>query len=87
MKIYKYPLELTDVQEVHIPAAAPGTLLSVINQHGTLCLYAAVEPEDEPVACRIYVHGTGHDIISPGANFIGTVEFGPLVFHVFVEPL
>jgi hypothetical protein len=80
-RIYKYPLEITGVQPVDMPAGAK--LLSVANQNGTLCLWAMVDtdaPNDRRV---IVICGTGHAMDDAGLIFIGTVLMGPLVWHVF----
>jgi len=83
-RIWKYELNITDTQAVLMPAGAE--ILSVANQHGTLCLWATV---DETAAGRsrvIEVIGTGHVIDLYESNrrrFIGTVLMDTLVWHVF----
>ena len=81
--VYKYPLELTDTQQIEMPDGA--RLLSVKNQQGTLCLWALVDPHAPMVKRTIYVLGTGHtrnDEVS-AELFVGTVLMGWLVWHVF----
>lgn len=41
--IYKYPLDVTDVQEIKLPVGAE--ILTVQAQNGTLCLWALVDPQ------------------------------------------
>lgn len=81
--IYKYPLEITDLQEVEIPEGAQ--ILCVKLQKGTLCLWAVVDPAEKLTARRIQILGTGHPIHEPNIEYIGTflMNNDSLVFHVF----
>lgn len=84
-RIYKYPLEIMDVQEVDLPKGAQ--ILSVQAQYGIPNIWALVDDKQtktEKVIIRII--GTGYQI--PDANsleYIGTVQLinGSVVFHVF----
>jgi len=86
--IWKYPLQLTDVQLIEMPVGAD--ILSVANQHNELCLWARVNPLAD-VAKRnrmIAIVGTGKPAPDPdSAEFIGTVltHGGDLVWHVFAK--
>jgi hypothetical protein len=83
-RIYKYPLEMTDEQIIHLPLGA--VPLCVQMQAGP-CLWAMVD-DTEPTEPRLVrVIGTGHPI--PDADrlgYVGTYQFhgGALVFHVFL---
>ena len=82
MVIYKYELQITDEQTVEMPRGA--RLLSVQMQRERLMLWAVVNT-NEPIRSRVIrIHGTGI-AISPEHNyaFIGTVQDGPFVWHVF----
>ncbi len=92
LKIFKYPLEITDDQTIKLPHGA--RILSVMNQHDNIVLYALVNDKEkkiESVSTRIV--GTGHDIdffipaagFGGGYKFLGTVSLydGKLMFHVF----
>lgn len=79
--IWKYPLQITDHQHLLIPEKAE--ILSVEFQGETLCLWAEVEmsyPKEDRV---IQIVGTGNPILNSGRKFIGTVQQGPLVWHIF----
>lgn len=87
MKVYKYQLEIVDHQEVSLRTNSK--LLSVANQQGVIVLYALVDPDAEgDQTYDIYIHGTGHDVVDPEAEFIGTVPMlnASLMFHVFGKP-
>lgn len=84
--IYKYPLEITDRQEIEMPREA--RILAVQVQNNVPCLWAVVDTE-LPLKERIFdTFGTGNPVdnyINYTHNYIGTyqVRGGSLVFHVF----
>lgn len=82
--VYKYPLAVTDEQTVEMPA---GVILTVQVQHGTPCLWAAVDPSSPMTKRVIRIAGTGHLIDDSIAThrYIGTFQLagGALVFHAF----
>ena len=86
-KIYKYPLEITDTQEILMPQGS--RVISVAVQNGILCCWAIVVANSvdilEPVMIRIY--GTGNPMddrdLGTEERFIGTVLMPPFVWHVF----
>jgi hypothetical protein len=70
--IYKYELEITDVQEILMLRDAE--LLHVAMQGEKLCLWAGVNPlhgPDDTEARRFRVAGTGHGI-AEGLTYVGT---------------
>ena len=82
MVVWKYELEITDRQELPLPAGA--VILSVANQRGKLCLWAMVNPIVITSIRCIEIIGTGHQIQDLGGlKYIGTVVIDPLVWHVF----
>ncbi len=91
-RIYKYKLEIRDIQDVFLPIDCE--MLSVQVNHGQPCLWALVPGESGvPEQPRtIYCIGTGHNILIPLGKFLGTVQMmgGPTesdkniyVFHFF----
>jgi len=87
MKVYKYPLDVVDRQEVNMPKGA--TILCCQVQIVRPCLWATVDP-DAPLEPRtIFVVGTSHDIPFDLATvrYIGTFQNldGALIFHVFEQ--
>jgi hypothetical protein len=91
LAIWKYPLRVDDEQQVDMPIGAK--VLSVGVQHGTLCVWALVDPTSKETTPRTFwIFGTGHAFPktwSTGnmAAFVGTVMMsnGFLVWHVFTE--
>jgi hypothetical protein len=80
--IWKFELEVTDLQEVVMPSGAE--ILSVGNQDGKLCLWAMVSPT---ATQDIEIIGTGNTIPHTPSYvervLIGTVIMPPFVWHVF----
>ena len=89
-KIYKYPLEITDVQEIAMPENAE--ILYVEIQYDKPCLWARIDPTQTNVSRKIYIYGTGDEIAPIPLAYIGSFmmhggTFGRAPFgHVFQEP-
>lgn len=86
--IWKFELDVTDVQRVRMPAGA--RLLTAQGQpvmHQTLpMLWALVDPSQPTVERLIALVGTGHpapDIDDDGSVYVGTAICGLFVWHVF----
>lgn len=80
--IYKYPLKITDVQEIELPVDYQ--ILSAQLQNGVINLWALVDPCVRKYKITILIHGTGHPLASfENKKFISTVQQGPLVWHIF----
>lgn len=82
MTIWKFPLNITDVQQITVPGGSE--FLSVQVQRGIPCIWALVDSTQPKRQVEIRIYGTGHPIDQIG-QFIGTfqVQGGALVFHVF----
>ena len=86
--VWKYPLAITDEQEISMPIGA--RILSVDFQDSRLFLWAVVDPdEQEQEQVTLRVVGTGHqmaDYDEERWRFIGTVyhRLVTLVFHLWV---
>lgn len=83
--IWKFTLALEDYQVIEMPAGA--VLLSVQIQHGSICIWARVDPNASKQDKHFWIAGTGHFIPTEalGATFLGTLQLqgGHFVFHVF----
>ena len=90
--IWKYHLEITDIQTIEIPASAKP--LTVQMQHETACLWAVLNQYDaqNKIPFEIRMYGTGHPIKweSDGEfyndyTYLNTIQVygGTLIFHVF----
>jgi hypothetical protein len=85
LKIWKYPLEMTDTQRVQMPKGAQ--ILTAQMQGQTLCLWALVDcgsvlSKDDR---EIEIIGTGNPISDASRRYIATVQMcgGGLVWHIF----
>jgi hypothetical protein len=87
MVILKYPLRLTDQQDVVMPVGAD--IFTAKMQSGTLWLWAIVdESVTEALTRDIRILGTGNPFPEDlkawqSRDFIGTVFDGSFVWHVF----
>ena len=79
--IWKYVLELVDVQKVQMPRNAK--ILSVAKQGDIICLWAMVNPEVATTGRDIAIVGTGNPCWCSGWDFVGTVVDEPFVWHIF----
>lgn len=84
-RIFKYKLEPTETQFIKLPVNSK--ILSVIEQHQQIVLYAIVDDEAPMgISARISIVATGDNIVNNG-KFLDTVKLlnGELVFHVFYD--
>ena len=85
-RVYKYPLVLMEEQSLRMPIGA--IPLCVQLQDDIICLWAQVEPDAETEQWDIYVISTGQDMYnadSANAGYVGTVQQGSYVWHVFIQ--
>lgn len=86
LTIWKFILETTDNQKIEMPKGS--VILTVQNQHNSLCMWVLVDREAEKETRHFEVFGTGHPIkhdATMNRKYIGTYQLqgGSLVFHVF----
>jgi len=83
MVIFKYTLEVADLQGLYMPKGAK--LLTVQNQHGRPQLWALVDLREMRVPRRIAIYGTGNEIPDYPGVYVATFQQinGSLVWHVF----
>lgn len=87
-KIYKYTLEITDCQTLHLPTRSE--VLSVKEQNGSLCVWALIDPMNSNTSpVTIVIYGTGHDTdyeVTQHFRFLDTVITSyNAVWHVYVS--
>ena len=84
MKIWKWTLEVTDLQQLPMPDGAK--LLDVQIQDGMPQLWALVDEKAPIIDRAIATYGTGNPLPDgyPG-EYVGTYQIsgGAMVFHVF----
>lgn len=81
--VYKYQLQIEDLQEISVPAGAQ--FLSVQYQRGVLTLWVLVNPENAHANVMIEIIGTGNPADDYPRTYIGTAQ-SPVscaVWHVF----
>lgn len=90
MRVYKYPLAITDYPSVVLPEGAK--ILHIGEQNGLAFLWALVDPGfSTDVQHDFRMVGTGHDITDEDAHrfpiHVGSffMRGGALVFHVFSQ--
>lgn len=81
--IYKYQLDVTDVQTLHIPKNSK--ILNIQTQREIPCIWALVDTNEKIEDRKIKIYGTGHECGPGREEYIGSfqLENGALVFHVF----
>jgi hypothetical protein len=80
--IYKYPLAIRDEQEIPMPGN-PVQFKVGLDPAGELCCWALVDPSEEMKPKRFFVVGTGHPVPADAYIWIGTVQQGRFMWHVF----
>jgi len=86
LRIWKYPLEVADQQNLKLPTGAK--ILTVQAQDGNPCLWALVDetlPKFRFEIHAIAIYGTGTPIPDEPGDYIATFQImgGELVFHAF----
>jgi hypothetical protein len=81
--IYKYILDVNREQSLEL--SIDSEILSVQMQGGNLCLWAMVNEELPKVKRNIHIYGTGITIHEDNLQYVGTVQDGDYVWHVFIE--
>ena len=83
---WKYPLEITDEQNLMMPEGAE--ILTAQIQGGTLCLWALVNPAAPKQRRTIEILGTGNPAPDVERKYISTAQMagGSLIWHVFERP-
>lgn len=81
--VYKYPIDLTDVQSIAMPQGAASIMVHV--QDGHPYIWAVVDTDALMVLYRFYVVGTGNPMPDDAGRHHGSfmLHNGALVFHVF----
>lgn len=81
--IYKYPLKITEAQQLELPISC--TILSAQMQNGELCLWGIVEPDEEKKMFTVKICGTGQEFDCNNQQYIGTVQDRSFVWHIFIK--
>lgn len=87
-KIYRYELEITDVQQIEMPRYSQ--ILCVKTKNNTPCLWVEVYPNDPLVTNQFRIIGTGNPMVSSkdtSLKYLGTIltHNEGFVWHVYQE--
>lgn len=82
--IWKFSLQIIGINLIKMPD--PAKILSTDIQYGYIMIWVMVDTETKSSQKRkIVVHPTGNSPESIGGEFVGTVQEGGFVWHVFDE--
>lgn len=84
MKIYKYKLSVRDEQIISLPEGYK--ILYIAVQYDDPCIWALVDPTNQPVDVKFITYGTGYEIDETEfLDYIGSYQLmnGRFVYHVF----
>jgi hypothetical protein len=83
-KIYKYPIEITDEQEIQIPLGSE-IMHAGLDPLGNPCIWVMVDVNEcQSESVTVFVVGTGHPMPHSYNCYAGTFVHGPFVWHVFL---
>lgn len=83
--IGKFPLEVTDVQQIEMPNGAE--ILTIQTQDEIPCIWALVDINAPKKKIAFEIFGTGHNVPENAERrYVGTFQMrkGALVFHCFL---
>ncbi len=82
--VWKFPIEITDVQEIEIPKGAK--IIFVGAQRGFYpCIWAEVDSDNKKEKIPIYVVGTGNPIPKKAVTHIGSFFQESFVWHIYTK--
>lgn len=81
--VHKYPLELTELQAIHLPQGA--RILTIQVQRHIPTLWAEVDTDQPTEKRHVALVGTGHPLLPEAHTYLGTVQMhdGRLVLHAY----
>lgn len=82
-KIYKYQLQIVEEQIVKMPGR-PLLFKVGLDPGGDLCVWVLVNPEAVMRSQTIFVVGTGAVVPGDAQLWLGTVQRGAFMWHVFI---
>lgn len=80
--IWKFPIKALQARfALNMPKGAE--ILSVQMQGGVPTIWASVDPHNGEIAREFAIVGTGHQEVTRYHHYLGTVQDGMFVWHVF----
>ena len=86
MKIYKYKLQITDIQTVTMPYISKILTVQKQTRFGFadyLCMWAQVDETSVEAERKIAIYGTGNPMPERAGNYIATVQMDIQVWHIY----
>ena len=80
MKVWKYLIPIQDKFTLLMPVGARPLTFQV---QGGPTMWALVDPDAEQQTREFAVVGTGHADTPESGNYIGTIQHGAFVWHLF----
>lgn len=85
MTMWKQAVPILDEFTIDLPRGAIIRALQM--QDGIPCIWFQCDPDKQGVETRrLRYYGTGHHDILHDSVYIGTIQYGALVFHLFEAP-
>lgn len=81
--IWKFPLEITDVQQISVPDNATPLHIG-LDPVGNTCIWFQVDDQDPCVMCDVFVVGTGNPLPAGASHHIGSLVSGRFMWHVYL---
>lgn len=84
--VWKYPLELASEQTITVPILAKP--LTAQMQDGVICIWLEIEFDltERRRPRKVFIVGTGYAEVQDNWHYAGSVQDGPSVWHVYVDP-
>ena len=82
--IYKYPIRITDDQEVEMLTGATPCHVG-LDPQGQPCVWAAVDNTAPPEPVGVIVVGTGNPVPDVPCRYLGSFLQGPFVWYVLIK--
>lgn len=83
VRIFKYVIPIDDRVEIELPSVC--NILSVQLQGVQVCMWCRVNTKAVLRKRVFYVVGTGHPFPEDANKYVGTVQDGSLVWHIFSQ--
>ncbi len=82
-KIFKYTLEL--IAEGKLATYVGFRPLCVQMQNGQICCWAEVDDSRPKGEAKVTIVGTGHEVPPNAGQYVGTVQQGMFVWHIYMQ--
>lgn len=83
--IWKFPLSVTKVTAISVPADAPIRLAAIDPASGGPAIWIELDEEAPRIERRFWIYGTGHDIDVDSLVHVGSMVDRTFVWHVFED--